>query len=621
MPRNNRLVAVLAVLLACGATAASASESATRHHALSLVGDARYAAGFKHFDWVNPDAPKGGVVRQFFEGSFDSVNPFSFKGQKAADLELLYDSLMVDSPDEHSTQYCLICAWVSYPADFSSVTFGLRPEARFHDGKPITVEDVIYSLEAQKKANPQAEHYYKNVVKAEKTGDNQVTFTFDSTGNRELPTIVGQLNVLPKHYWEGKDATGAQREITNTTLEPPLGSGPYRLKEVVAGRAVTYERVADYWAKDLPVMLGQWNFNEITTDYFRERTAGFESFKAGRLDIWNENVAKDWMTAYDFPAVKNGLIKKDRFEVSRVAPMQTFAFNLRRQQFQDVRVREAFNLAFDFEHINKLLMYDLYIRTESFFDNSELKASGLPKGRELELLQEVAAEIPPQVFTTEFKNPTNATAEARRGNLQKAARLLEQAGWKRDAKAGDNMLRDASGQTLKAEILLNSPTFERHTLTYVGQLKFLGIDASVRVVDSAQYQRRRRTYDFDVTTAGFAQSISPGNEQRFYWGSAVADQEGGRNAVGIKNPAIDKLIERIIFAKDRAELVAATQALDRVLLWNHYVVPQWHYPYERLVYWNKFGRPAKLPSRSSSFERVWWYDEAAAKKLAEARSQ
>jgi microcin C transport system substrate-binding protein len=621
MLRHSPLAGTAVVLiLACGG-AALASEASPKHHALSLVGEPKYSADFKHFDWVNPDAPKGGSLRQFDEGSFDSLNPFSFKGQKAADLGLLYDSLMVDSPDEASTQYCLICEWVSYPADFSSVTFKLRPEARFQDGKPITVEDVIYSLEAQKKANRQAEHYYKNVVKAEKTGEHEVTFTFDAKGNRELPHIVGQLNVLPRHYWEGKDANGTQRDITSTTLEPPLGSGAYRIKEVVPGRSIAYERVKDYWAKDLPVMRGQWNFDLISVDYFRERTAGFETFKTGRIDVWNENVAKDWMTAYDFPAVKTGQIKKERYEVNRVAPMQAFVFNIRRPQFQDARVRQAFNLAFDFELINKQLLYNMYIRTESYFDNSELKASGLPTGRELEILKEVQAEVPPEVFTTEYKNPTNPTPEARRANLRKAAQLLHQAGWKRDPKAGDNLIRDASGQTLKAEILLGSPTFERHTLTYIGDLKLLGIDASVRVVDSAQYQRRRRTYDFDITFSGFAQSESPGNEQRYFWGSGAADQEGGNNTIGIKNPAIDKLIDKVIFAKDRAELVAATKALDRVLLWNHYLVPHWHYPYERIVYWDKYRHPAKLPSRTISFERVWWYDEAAAKKLAEARSQ
>jgi microcin C transport system substrate-binding protein len=637
MPRHSLFAGTAAALFLASGCAVLASDASPKHHALSLVGAPKYGADFKHFDWVNPNAPKGGTLRQYAEGSFDSVNPFSFKGQKASDLGLISDSLMTDSPDEASTQYCLICEWVSYPADFSSVTFKLRPEARFTDGKPITVEDVIYSLEAQKKANRQAEHYYKNVVKAEKTGEHEVTFTFDTKGNRELPHIVGQLNVLPKHYWDGKDANGTQRDITNTSLEPPVGSGAYRIKEIVPGRSIVYERLKDYWAKDLPVALGQYNFDEIIVDYFRERTAGFETFKTGRIDIWHENVAKDWMTAYDFPAVKNGQIKKEVYPVSRVSGMQGFVFNLRRPQFKDPRVREAFILAFDFEHLNKFLMYDQYMRTASFFDNSELKSSGLPQGRELELLEEVRGQVPAEVFTTEYKNPVNATKEERRVNMEKAAKLLEEAGWKRDTetvglfgklleKVGlrtpkDHLLRDAAGQTLKVEILLGSPSFERHALTYIAALKALGVEASLRTVDSAQNQRRRRTFDFDMAVANFPQSESPGNEQRYFWGSEAADQEGGANSIGIKNPAIDKLIDRVIFAKDRAELVAATKALDRVLLWNRYVVPHWHYPYERIVYWDKYRHPDKLPSRATRFEQVWWYDEAAAKKLSEARSQ
>jgi microcin C transport system substrate-binding protein len=639
MLRHSRFAgAMLAVLLACGGSGTLASDALPRHIALSLVGEPKFGADFKHFDWVNPSAPKGGTVRQFAEGSFDSLNPFSFKGQKDSDLMLIHDSLMTSSPDEPSTEYCLVCEWVSYPPDFSSVTFGLRKGARFHDGRPITVEDVIYSLAAQKKANRQAEHYYKNVVKAEETAENQVTFTFDSTGNRELPVILGQLTVIPKHYWEGKDAAGVQRDIANTSLEPPLGSGPYRIKEVVPGRSITYERVADYWAKDLPVSIGQWNFQQLRNDYFRDRTAGFEMFKTGQIDVWFENEAKAWMTAYVFPAVLKGLIQKKQFSVGRVAPMQAFGFNLRRKQFQDVRVREAFGLAFDFEHINNLLLHGLYTRTRSYFDNSELKAVGLPQGRELALLEEVATQVPPEVFTTEFKIPDGSGPGARRDNLRKAAELLEQAGWKRNTAPPsgvfdtmlemvgvkpprDALLRDASGQTLKAEILIVSPAFEKIVLAYLSHLRLLGIDASARIIDSAQYQRRRRTFDFDVTVVTFPQSISPGNEQRYFWGSAAAGQEGSRNALGIKNLAIDKLIDRLIFAKDRAELVAATRALDRVLLWNYYLVPQWYFPYDRIAYWNKFGRPEKLPSQSSSFERVWWYDETAVKKLAEARSQ
>jgi microcin C transport system substrate-binding protein len=604
---------LVAILLAAPSPDAvfAQSSAAPRHHALSLVGPLKFGPDFKHFDWVNPDAPKGGTVRQWQEGSFDSLNQFSIQGDRVAGLGLIYDALMMDSPDEPSTEYGLIAEWVSFPADYSSVTFGLRPNARFHDGTPITPEDVVFSLEAQKKANPQIEHYYRNVVRGEKTGAHEVTFTFDVTGNRELPQIMGQLQILPKHFWQGKTSGGEPRDLTRSTLEIPLGSGSYRIKEVDRGRSITYERVADWWAKDLPVSKGQWNFDILKVEYFRERTAAFEAFKSGALDYWEEDSAKSWATEYDFPAVKRGQVKLERVPVSRVAPMQAFGFNLRRPQFKDVRVRRAFNLAFNFEAINEQLLYSEYTRTASYFDNSELKATGVPQGRDLELLKEVEKEVPPEVFTKEYRNSVGGPDPQHRRNLAEAAKLLRDAGWKLDG----TLLRNAGGDTLKAEFLLGSPTIERHTLRYIDDLKKLGIDASVRTVDSAQYQRRRRSFDFDITTMSFAQSMSPGNEQRFFWGSAAADQEGSRNAIGIKNPAVDKLIDRIIFAKDRAELVAATHALDRVLLWNFYVVPLWYYPYERLAYWDKYRRPAKLPSDDPSFARVWWYDQAAADTL------
>ncbi|HWK37429.1 MAG TPA: extracellular solute-binding protein, partial [Hyphomicrobium sp.] len=378
-----------------------------RHHALSLVGEPAYPAGFTHFNWVNPDAPKGGTLRGYAQGSFDSLNPFSVKGDSAAGLGLVYDSLMAGSPDEPSTEYGLIAEWVSYPPDFSSVTFGINPKARFQDGTPITPEDVIFSFEGQKAAHPRSAFYYKNVIKAEKTGDNQVTFTFDVKGNRELPQIVGQLSVLPKAFWEGVGANGEKRDITKSTLEIPVGSGAYRVKSFDAGRSITFERVKDYWAKDLPVAKGQWNFDEFKLTYFLDRTPAFEEFKSGKIDYWPESSASQWATAYDFPAVRNGQVKKEAIPVRRVAPMQAFVFNQRRKQFQDPRVRRAFGLAFNFEEANRKLFYDSYVRVGSYFDNSELASRGLPTGRELEILNEVKDEVPPEVFTTEWKNPVN----------------------------------------------------------------------------------------------------------------------------------------------------------------------------------------------------------------------
>lgn len=604
---------VLAALISVAAAGAQASE---RQQALSLMGKPAMSAEFAHFDWVNPDAPKGGVVRLFDFGTYDSLNTFTTRGNPAEGLGLVYDSLMTSSPDEPSTEYCLVCEWVSYPDDFSSVTFGLREQARFHDGTPITVEDVIFSLDGLKKADPQYAFYYKNVVGAEQTGAREVTFRFDQKGNRELPMIVGQMTVLPKHYWQGKGADGEPRDLTKTSLDIPLGSGPYRIKSFEAGRSITYERVADYWAKDLAVSKGQWNFDEIRYVYFRDRVPAFEAFKSGQLDMWQETSANAWATQYNVDAVKNGLIKKEMLPHKRVAPMQSFAFNLRRKQFQDRRVREAFNLAFNFDSANKTLFYGAYVRVNSYFDNSELAATGLPQGRELEILNEVKDGLPPEVFTTEWKNPTAPTPIAHRNNMLEAVKLLQAAGWTQ--KGG--VLVNAQGEPLTAEFLLVQPDFERIVLPYVEDLKKLGIQASARVVDTSQYKRRVDSFDFDLIVHSVQQSHSPGNEQRSYWGSEAADRDGSRNVIGIKNPAIDKLIDKVVFAKDRNDLVAATRALDRALLWNFYVVPQWHYPFDRIATWDMFGRPAKLPSQSASFLRVWWVDPAKSAALASKRT-
>jgi microcin C transport system substrate-binding protein len=610
------VLAPVGFLLALHPLVAAASEAAQKHHALSLVGAPAYGPEFTHFDWANPDAPKGGHVRQMAFGTFDSLNPYSIKGNAVGAVALIYDRLMTSSPDEASTSYGLVAEWVAYPDDFSSATFQLRAGARFHDGQPITPEDVIFSLDALKKANPFYASYYKNVVKAEKVGESQVKFSFDVTGNRELPLIVGQLVVLPKHFWEAKGANGEPRDFSKPTLEVPLGSGPYRVKEVDAGRTITFERVNDWWAKDLPVAKGQWNFDELKFVYFRDFVPAFEAFRAGDLDYWREASAKNWATRYDFDALKKGAVVKEKLPVMEVAPMQAFAFNLRRPQFQDPRVRHAFNLAFNFEWANKNLFYDEYQRVNSYFDNSPLKATGLPEGRELEILDEVRGAVPKEVFTKEWKNPVYAGADADwRKNMALAAKLLAEAGYT----LKDGVLTNAAGVQLKVEFLNDQPDFERIILPYMGQLQKLGIKATMRTVDTPQYQGRVDKFDFDMIVRSFRQSESPGNEQRNFWGSAAADKEGSANVIGIKNPAVDTLIDKIILAKDRAELVAATRALDRVLLWNHYVVPQWHTPFQRLAMWNYYARPSKLPARDPSFLRVWWWDDAKAKRTAELR--
>ena len=619
-PTRRAMTAALLALTAFASPAAADPEAQTRHHALSLIDEPKYPADFKNFDWVNPDAPKGGTLRMTVrESTFDSLNPFSIQGVSAMGSTMIYDSLMAGSPDEESTEYGLVAEWVSYPADFGSATFGLRPEARFHDGKPITPEDVIFSLEALKKASPFQARYYKNVVKAEKTGEHEVTFTFDMKGNRELPNIIGQLTVLPKHYWEAKGANGETRDLSKSTLEIPLGSGPYKIKSIDTGRSIVLERVKDYWAKDLPVSKGQWNFDELSFQYYRDRTAAFEDFKSGNSDFWRENTASTWATQFDFEARQKGWVKKESIPTKGVARMQGFVFNIRRDKFKDPRVRHAFNLAFNFEDMNKTLLFEQYTRVGSYFEGSELKASGIPQGRELEILNDYKNDLPPELFTTEWKNPVYSTPQDTRKNLGEAVKLLNEAGWV--TKPGSTVLTNAKGEPMTIEFLLPSESLTRHCAQYITSLQKLGIQASVRVVDPAQYERRETTFDFDAIIDGFGQSLSPGNEQRDYWSSTAADQDGSRNTIGIKNPVIDSLIEKLVAAKDRAELVATTRALDRVLLWNYYIVPQWYNANEWIVYWDKFGRPAKLPSLTSAFTQVWWFDPAKQQALAAARGK
>ena len=624
---------------------APAAEGAApvRHHALSLIGEPRFGPDFKHFDWVNPDAPKGGVVRFAVEGTFDSLNPFSIQGVPASGVGMIYDSLMAGSADEDSTEYGLVAEWVSFPPDFTSVTFGLRPEARFHDGEPVKPEDVIFSLDALKAAHPMYGRYYKNVVKGEKTGDHEVTFTFDQAGNRELPQILGQLPVLPKHFWEGTRANGQKRDLSKSTLEVPLGSGPYKIKEFDTGNRIVVERVKDYWAKDLPVRIGLYNFDELRFQYFRDRVAAFEDFKSGRADFWRENTASAWATQFNFDAIQKGWVKKESIPTKGVAMMQGFVFNIRRAKFQDPRVRQAFNYAFDFEDLNRAVLFGQYTRVSSYFDNSELAAKGLPQGRELEILKEFEKDLPPEVFTTEWKNPVFASREDVRKNLAEAMRLFKEAGWEvREEEVEDPdcgffcktfravglgsartqaVLRNSRGEPFTVEFLIGSESFTRHIAHYRANLAKIGVQATTRVVDPAQYERREMSFDFDIIIDSFPQSMSPGNEQRDFWGSAAADHEGSRNTIGIKSPVIDAIIEKLVFAKDREELVACTRALDRVLLWGHYLVPQWFNPNEWIATWDMFGRPEKLPSQTAAFTQVWWVDPAKEQALRAARGK
>jgi microcin C transport system substrate-binding protein len=600
---RNAVAALALLLMACGS--ASADE---KRHATSLMDTPKHGPDFKHFDYVNPNAPKGGSVRLWAMGTFDSFNIIPYKGNKAGAIGLIYDTLMATSLDEPSTEYAQIAEWVTYPPDFSSVTYKLRDAARWHDGKPITPEDVIFSLEVLKKNNPQYAFYYKNVTSAEKTGEREVTFRFDEKNNRELPQIVGQLIVLPKHFYEAKKLDPAE-----TWLEPPLGSGAYKIKAFEAGRFVVLERVKDYWAADLPVNVGQNNLDEIRYDYYRDQQVAFEAFKAGQIDWFTESSAKSWATSYDFPALRAGkVVKRGDIVLKNPEPMQAIVFNTRRAKFADPRVRQAFNLVYNFEWLNQNIFYGQYKRTSSFFENTELAAKGLPQGKELAILEEVRSMVPPEVFTTEYKNPVNATPTDERNNVRAALKLLREAGW--EIKNG--VLTNAAGETMTVEFLTPQENTLRFISPYMQTLEKLGVKSTARVIDTPQYQARTDAFDFDAVIDLFAQSESPGNEQRDFWGSAAADRPGSRNSIGIKNPAVDKLIDKIIFAKDRAELVAACQALDRVLLWNHYVVPQFYTPYSRFAYWNRYSHPQTLPSRSIGFPTIWWYDQEKAAKLA-----
>jgi microcin C transport system substrate-binding protein len=582
-------------------------------HALSLFGDIKYPADFKRFDYVNPDAPKGGVARMISIGTFDNFNVAvaGVKGSIAPAANLIYETLMARSQDEVATEYGLLAEAASHPDDFAWVIYRLRKEARWHDGKPVTPEDVIFSIEALKKYSPMYASYYGHVQKVEKIGERDIKFTFDAPGNRELPTIVGELEVLPKHYWEGTDSQGRKRDISATTLEPPLGSGPYRIKEFVAGRSVVLERVKDYWGAKQPVRIGENNFDEMRFEFFRDNLVALEAFKADQADWIAENSAKQWATAYDFPAATEKRVVKEEFPINDSGRMQAFILNLRREQFKDARLRRAFNYAFDFEEMNKQLFFGQYKRINSYFEGTELASSGLPQGQELAILETVRDKVPADVFTTAFVNPVGGNPEAVRANLREGARLLKEAGFE----VKDRKLVDAAGKPVTVEILVQDPSAERIALFYKPSLERIGVTASIRVVDDAQYQNRLRSFDFDMIIDQWGESLSPGNEQREYWGSQTADQPGARNTIGIKNPAVDTLIDKVIFAKDRAELVAATRALDRVLLWNFYVVPQFTYGFSRYARWDRFGH-AELPKYArSGLPSLWWFDADKAAKI------
>jgi microcin C transport system substrate-binding protein len=594
--------------------APAVAQASEWRHAFSVFNEIKYPPGFKQFDYVNPNAPKGGFVRLPAYGTFDNFNlaVAGLKGSVVRGLAVVFDSLMIESLDEVSTFYGQLAEALKHPTDYAWASFRLNPEARWHDGKPVTAEDVVFSFDILKAQSPLYVFYYRHIVKAEKTGEREVTFTFDGPGNRELPGIIGQLYVLPKHWWEATDAEGKKRDITATTLEVPLGSGAYKVKSFEVGRRNVYERVKEYWGRSLNVNIGRDNFDEIRYEYFRDLTVAMEAFKGDQFDWQVEASAQRWATAYNFPAINDKRVLREEFPRDNMGMMQGYAFNIRRDKFKDPRLRLALNYVFDFDEMNKQLFFGQYTRIASYFEGTELAARGLPDAAELEILEPLRDKMPAEVFTKAFTNPAGGSPEAVRGNLREALRILKDAGYE---VRNQKLTNVKTGAPLEMELLSQDPTTERFYLFYKPSLERLGIAVTVRTVDEAQYINRLRSWDFDVVTAVWGQSLSPGNEQRGFWGSQAADQAGSRNLVGIKDPAIDALIDRVIFAKDRAELVAATKALDRVLLWNFYVVPQWTYGKVRSARWDRFGHPDPLPKYGlSGFPTIWWWDAARAAK-------
>lgn len=588
---------------ACWLLGAASLAEASASHALTLYDEPpRYPANFSHFQYVNPDAPKGGTFRRAAIGGFDSLNPFINKGVPASGLEQIYDTLMVQSLDEPMTEYGLVAERIEKAPDNTWVRFYLRPEAQFHDGHPLRAEDVAFSFDTlTNQGAPFYRSYYADVAQVVVETPLRVLFRFKNGDNRELPLILGQLPVLPKHAWEGKD-------FQRGNLDIPLGSGPYRVAAVQAGRSVRLERVADYWAKDLPVNRGQYNFDNLVYDYYRDSTVALEAFKAGQFDYWQEMVAKNWATAYDIPAVKEGRLVREEIPNGSPTGMQGFVFNQRRSIFQDVRVRRALSLLLDFEWTNKQLFYGAYKRNASFFENSEMAAQGLPDAAELKILEPLRAQLPVQVFTEQWRNPVTDASGVVRDQQREAYRLLQEAGWRIE---GDRML-DAEGKPAQIEFLIVQPDFERVLLPYKRNLKDLGIDLVLRRVDMSQYVNRLRSRDFDMIVAGFPQSPSPGNEQRGYWTSEAADNPGSRNFMGLRDPAVDRLVDGLINADSRASLVTHARALDRVLQWNAILIPNWYIDTWRVAYWNRFAHPA-TPPRYDIGVNTWWTKPEGAK--------
>ncbi|WP_101759461.1 extracellular solute-binding protein [Oceanicoccus sp. KOV_DT_Chl] len=608
--RTRLFTLIFSVLIA----GASYGNDTTISHAIAMHGNVKYPVDFHGFDYTSANAIKGGKLRLGVQGTFDSLNPFISKGSPGDNIGLIYDTLMVHSADEAFSQYGLIAERIETPADRSWVIFHLRKEARFHDGVAITADDVVFTFNLLiEKGSPLFRSYYADVQTVEALDPQRVKFTFKPGVNRELALIVGDLAILPKHYWQDRD-------FSKSSLEIPLGSGPYKIINADAGRSISFERVKDYWASDLPVNRGLYNYDQVQLDYYKDAVVLLEALKADRYDFRLENVSKQWATGYNSPATAKGLLKKVKIEHNNTTGMQCLLMNLRDSKFQDLRVRKALNYAFDYEWTNKNLFYGAYKRTDSFFSNSELASSGLPSPEELDILTPFKEQIPESVFTTPYTNPVSDGSGHNRGNLRIAAKLLKEAGWV----VRDNVLVNAtSGEPFTIEILIYMPTTERILNPYAKALQKLGIQMTVKSIEVSQFVNRLRSYDFEMLTVVIGQSLSPGNEQREYWHSTAADIEGSRNYSGIKDPVVDQLVDLVISAPDREQLIYRTRALDRVLLHNYFVVPQYHSGAHRLAYWDKFGQPNIAPKYDPSFSIglfSWWVDPDKAQALNKAKA-
>ncbi|MGK2921394.1 MAG: extracellular solute-binding protein [Methyloceanibacter sp.] len=602
-----------ATALVALALMASQVEAAERTHGLSAFNDLAYPPDFAHFTYANPDAPKGGTLSLIGWGgvtTFNSLNNFILKGDAAQGLDLLFDSLMVRAADEPDAVYGLAASSAEVADDGMSVTFTLRPKARFSDGSPITADDVVFSFETLKeKGHPIYHQTLRDVTKAEAIDPQTVRYTFQGDLVRDLPLTVAGLPVLSKAYY-------TEKPFEETTLDPPLGSGPYLIDDFAQGRTIVYKRNPDYWAKDLPVNKGRWNFDKIRYEYFRDRTAGMEAFKAGTYDFREEFTSKVWATEYDFPAIRDGRVKKEVLPDETPSGTQGFFINTRRDKFKDPRVREALALAFDFEWTNRNMFYGLYERTQSFFENSPMKAEGEPSDAERVLIESLDVEVPEGALEAAVMPPKSDGSGQDRKLLRAAGKLLDEAGW--TVENGKRV--NGQGEQLSVEFLTFEPTFERILAPYVKNLTQLGIHARIRRVDPAQYQQRLKDFDFDVTTQRYVMRSTPGVELRSYFGSQSADLDGSLNLAGIKDPAVDALIEKVVAAKTREDMTIAARALDRVLRAGHYWVPHWYKGSNTVAYWDKFSRPETKPKYDRGILDTWWFDQAEAAKVEASKT-